>query len=371
MREIILEVVDRYQEKQGSSRKLLKIEKLERDVVNILGSIEQYERAGGYKRFYDEVQELRAQRILQELSKPTANWKKPSLHQTYWLLPRYTENEWSKVDIGKVLTFLDINFYLRHKKYQTVDEWEKISALYQFLSSNETRSIITREERSLMLFKNMQLPDEIEPEKLLASSYGQRLLSRLNLTPEDLSYRVVREPFHYWENKQCPEQHQQEVLVIEGLSTFETLKWILINGLPWNFGPIPHYVVWGEGYRISDTLDYLYELNPNPKELTIRYTGDLDYEGYNIYLGLKQRYKEWNISMAHAFYSFMISFIEEFAAPIHKNQRVVDRHLMMLQQEFKEYPQTFEGIQRLWQEQKRIPQECLNLETIFNKGGFD
>jgi hypothetical protein len=370
MKKILYEILETYLEKQGTSKKLLKMEQIEKDVINLLGSLYKYEETGGYKRFYEEVMLLKEQGILQELSKPSPNWKKPSLHETYWLIPKYTRNEWNKVDIAKVMTYLNIEFYLNNKKYQTLVEWERINILYHFLINKEKHDVVSREERSLMLFKNANLPDEIEPEKFLASIHGQRLLSRLNLTQEDLKFKIVREPFHFWEHKRYPEQHSKEVLVIEGLSTYETLKLILSKGLPWNFGPIPRYLIWGEGYRISNTLDYLHELSEYPRDLTIRYSGDLDYEGFNIYLELKQRYKELNVSLAHSFYSFLITFIDGFATTIDKKQRVVDRHLVMLQLEFKDFPETFGGIQKLWKEEKRIPQECLNLETIFNKGGL-
>jgi len=368
MDKIISEIIKGRREKQGNSKHILRIEQLEKEVVAEIGSLTKYEENGGYRKLYDTVMCLKEQQVLQRLAKPQPNWKKPQLDETYWLMPKYVSNEWNKADIAKVMSYLDIGFYLRNKKYQTKDDWEKIEMLYEFLLSKDNHPVVSREERSLMLFKTVNLPKDIEPEKFLSSKYGQKLLNRLNLSSEDLRYQVVREPFHYWENKYYPMQHNREVLVIEGLSTYETLKEMLSNDLPWIFGPVPRYLIWGEGYRIHNTLDYLHEVDKNPEHLTIRYTGDIDYEGFNIYVELKNRYKELNLSLAHPFYSFLVSYMDEFSVDIFKKQRMKEKYIYFLQNEFAEFEDTFDRIKKLWDGGKRIPQECINHETILKKG---
>ncbi|WP_010170522.1 Wadjet anti-phage system protein JetD domain-containing protein [Bacillus coahuilensis] len=368
--EIIISFITSIREKQRSSRKLLRIEKFENEVIGAVGSARKYNELGGYKEFYEVIIRLKKYGILQDVKNPRFNGKRPRLNDTYWISPKYVENIWNKADIAKVMNRLDLGFYLRQKKYQTEDEWRKILILYQFVKNKDAHIKITREERSLMLFKNEQLPDDIEAEKYLASSHGVSLMNRLKLSPEDLLYKVVHEPFQYWKNEAVPENYLHEVLVVEGLSTYQTLKEVIIRQLHWNFGPIPHYLVWGEGYRICNTLDYLKDITDDPTQLTIRYSGDIDYEGFNIYFDVKSKYTDFNILLAHPFYSFLISFSNEVATAVFKNQNLIEKNLDLLKEEFENHKETFEGIQALWNERKRIAQECINFETLYIKGGF-
>ncbi|MFT9849990.1 Wadjet anti-phage system protein JetD domain-containing protein [Aneurinibacillus sp. REN35] len=369
--EIINSLITSLREKQRTSRKLLRIEKFENEVIVAIGSARKYHELGGYKKFYEIITQLKKEGVLQDIANPRFNGKRPRLYETYWLSPKYIENTWNKADMAKVMNYLELGFYLRHKKHQTEDEWRKILILYEFVKSKDSYIKITREERSLMLFKNEQLPDDIEAEKYLASSAGARLMNRLQLKPQDLLYIVVHEPFHYWKNEAVPENNLHEVLVIEGLSTYQTLKEVLIRQLSWNFGPIPHYLIWGEGYRICKTLDYLRDITDDPTQLTIRYSGDIDYEGFNIYFDAKNKYRQFNITLAHSFYAFLISFSNEAATNVLTDQNVIERNLFLLQEEFKNHKEVFEGVKALWNERKRIAQECINFETLFIKGGFE
>jgi hypothetical protein len=370
MDHIINQIISTIQDKQGGSKRLIKIDQLEQEIIHTLGSHSRYAELGGYKKIHEVVLSLKEQGILQELVKPFTNWKKkPSLHESYWVLPKYKNNAWNKGDIAKAMTYLDLGFYLRNKKYQTTEEWEKVKRVYYFLKNKEAYSEITREERSLMLFNQLQLPDNMEPEKFLSSPAGQQLLNRLSLSPKDLMCKVVREPFHYWRNEQSPSQYANEILVIEGLSTYLTVKDILENHFTlWKFGPVPAYLIWGEGYRICNTLEYLEVLRDDPRELRITYAGDIDYEGFNIYLEMKNRYRNLNISLAYPFYSFLLSYTDKFASEIHKKQRVVEKNLLLLQEEFQGYEQIFEEIKQLWNTRKRIAQECFNPDTILSGG---
>lgn len=368
--EIIIHSITSLREKQRSSRKLLRTEKFENEVIGVVGSPRKYNELGGYKEFHKVITRLKNDGILQDVTNPGFNGKRPRLNDTYWITPKYVENTWNKADIARVMNYIDLGFYLRQKKYQTEDEWKLILTLYEFVKNKDTHIKITREERSLMLFKYKQLPDDIEAEKYLASWYGTSLMKRLQLTPEDLLYKVVHEPFQYWKNEAVPENYLHEVLVVEGLSTYQTLKEVLIRQLPWNFGPIPHYLVWGEGYRICSTLDYLKDITDDPTQLTIRYSGDIDYEGFNIYFDAKNKHRDFNISLAHHFYSFLISFSNEVATSVLKKQKVIEKNLYLLQEEFKDHKETFEVIKALWNQRKRIAQECINFETLRNEGGF-
>ncbi|QFT87685.1 hypothetical protein FIU87_03385 [Bacillus sp. THAF10] len=367
----INDLLEAIQERQAARRKLLKVDDFETQVISEIGNARTYHQLGGYPVFWQCISELIENGKLMKLSESKTNGKNPPLHQRYWLLPKYAENQWKKEEIAKMMGCLDLSFYLNNKKHQTEEDWRFINRIYQFLiSSNEESLVINREERSQMLFRNEKCPNDIEAEKFLSSPEGSRLLNRLKLTEKELKYKIVREPFHYWENKKAPETHNQEVIIVEGLATYNTLKEILTLELPWNFGPIPRYLIWGEGYRIERTIDYLNEIADNPKDLIIRYVGDMDYEGYNIFVNLKQKNWDLNISLAHAFYSFLAFQAEEFSTSVFTKQRIVESYLPVLKAEFEGYEEVYLAIEELWRNNKRIAQECLNFETIYQKGGF-
>ncbi|TNO91105.1 hypothetical protein FHR08_12170 [Bacillus cereus] len=368
IKKIINSYITCFREKQGKSKKLLRTERFENDVIMTVGCARKYNELGGYKKFYESIIQLKGEGTLRDLANPRLNGKKPSLHEAYWIVPKYVENTWDKAAMAKVMNYLDLSFYLRKKIYQTEDEWKNILILYEFIKSKDSHKEIKREERSLMLFRSEKFHDDIEAEKYLASSAGSRLMNRLQLKPADLLYKVVHEPFHYWKNEAVPENYLHEVLIVEGLSTFQTLKEVLIQQLPWKFGPIPHYLIWGEGYRISKTLEYLNDIISDPTQLTIRYTGDIDYEGFNIYFDAKSKYRDLNILLAYPFYSFLSSFSNEFATNILTEQKVNNKNLFLLQDEFKNYKEVFEVINKLWDERRRIAQECINFDTLFKRG---
>lgn len=363
-------LLERFWEIQGKSKKLLKTDEFEITIIKTIGNPRLYHELGGYPVFSRYIKSLVTKGILQEVKQPVQNGKNPSIHKRYWLIPKYEDHHWKKEDMAKMMSFLDLHFYINHKKHQTDAEFKLVNRIYEFMLHRENRVVINREERSLMIFKNEELPANIEAEKFLSSIEGQRLLNRLRLTEEDLLFKIAREPFTHLINERAPQTHNHEVLIVEGYPTYHTLKTMIERDLPWNFGPVPRFLIWGEGYRIHRTIDFLYELCLDPQELTIRYIGDMDYEGFNIYIELKRKNAQLTINLAHAFYSFLSHYVNEFAANVLTNQRIDDSYLLILKEEVKEYKEVHEVINYLWKHGKRIPQECINLETIFKKGGF-
>eukprot|EP00130_Batrachochytrium_dendrobatidis_P008382 XP_006683257.1 hypothetical protein BATDEDRAFT_93023 [Batrachochytrium dendrobatidis JAM81] len=216
-----------------------------------------------------------------------------------------------------------------------------------------------------MIFHNVLLPGNIEAEKFLSSSHGGTLMKRLKLSPNDLRFKVVPEPPSYWENPYSSDPN--EVLIVEGLATYNTLRECLSYKREWEFGPIPRFLVWGEGYHIETTIDYLAELTDDIQSLAIRYLGDMDYEGYNIFANVKRKKPYLNISLGHSFYSFLSSY-SNYATPVWTHQRVVQDTLELLKEQCKDHPETYQVIEGLWKENKRIAQEIISLETMFQKG---
>lgn len=365
---IVKDLLRKTHEKQRKSKKIIQTEALEMEVIECYPTIELYTGEGGYKEFYRVITELVMNKELKELNQDVSNGKRPSLQKKYWLMPKYITNAWEKTDIAKVLSYVDLTFYLKNKQWQTKEEWERIIPIYELLKDKKNRLIIKREERSLMLFSHVNLPDNMEAEKFLSSDEGRKLLNRLSLSDEQLLCQKIREPFQYWINPYAT--NEKEVLIVEGLSTYNTLTKILRQKKPWQLGPNPNYVIWGEGYRIHNTISYLHELADNPKKLTIRYIGDIDYEGLNIYVELKKKNPELGIQLATNIYTYLLRYIESYSSIVHKQQRIAKENLVFLKEDLKEHPFIYEGIKELWEKRKRLPQECINEELLFTKEGL-
>lgn len=366
IKESVNELIQSFQERQGTSKKLIRTLDFEEQVIARLGNPRRYNELGGYREFCKIINLLKKEGKLKNVAKPKPNLKNPSLDVSYWLLPIYNENSWNNEDIARVLRYVDLSFYMKNKKYQTNAEWQMVERIYQFMLVKDKCRIINREERSQMLFNNISLPKNIEAEKFLSTSEGVAFMNRLKLTEKELCCKVVREPFEFWENARALDQH--EVLIVEGLPTYNTIKEILLKGFPWIFGPLPYFLIWGEGYRIESTINYLHEITSDVKELKIRYLGDMDYEGFNIYFNLKRKNKDLNIILAHSLYEFLSKHVANFSAKVHKDQRVIYEVLDFLRGELQNNEDVLNIVEILWKEKKRIAQETINLETIFNEG---
>lgn len=358
-----------YQEIQGSRRKKIDIENLEQKIFEIFGSSENYNSHGGYKSFCECINTLEMLNIISPLTScKETNGKKPFLKKYWWIEPKYTINEWDSETIAKLSTQLDISFYIRNKKYQTLEELKKLECLYKYLKNATSDYILVREERSLLIFNEISAYLNDEPEKFLSSSEGKGVLNKLNLSYNDLNCEVVREPFDFWISHDIPINQMHEVLIIEGLATYHTLKNILKNNLNWKLGPKPSILIWGAGRKIEGTIDYLYDIVPRPEKLNIRYAGDIDSEGLDIFYNLKKKNKNLNIIIAANFYDFLTSQGLEYSKCIFTNQRKIDSILSEIESEFFECPYAFSIIKSLWFNKMRIPQEFINFETLTKEG---
>lgn len=361
--------INMYQEIQRNKKRKINIEKLEQEVIQMLGSQEKYNSLGGYKKFCECIINLEKLCILSPLTscKKTNN-KKPSLRMLWWIEPIYTTNQWSSDTIARLSIYLDISFYVRNKKYQTSGELKKLECIYKYLKNSASNFILVREERSLLIFNEISGDLDHEPEKFLSSSEGKALLNRLNLSYQDLNCEVVREPFDFWISPDITINQMSEVLIIEGLATYHTLKNILKKNLHWLLGPKPHILIWGAGRKIEGTIDYLYDVVPQPEKLNIRYAGDIDSEGLDIFYNLKKKNKHLNIFIATIFYDFLASHGLGYSKYIFTKQRKVDSILNEIKPEFLEYQDAFSNIQDLWFNKMRIPQEFINFETLTKEG---
>ena len=249
-----------------------------------------YQIDNGYRSFVQVMQELTDEGVLTPVKKSPLNGRRPSLHTEWWLEKAIVEIQWSDRQILAVSDELNMTKYRLHPEWHTDIEWQRIHAIYQFIKQKDQYTWVTREERSFQLFGE---------EKFLASE-GTTLLQRLQLSLDDLKARVYGEPFAFWPAPHADIRDAKTVLIVENQSFYHTCRLLMNNGKAVS-GIHPDLLIYGEGKKIEKSFNFLHDIT-NSAELTIYYVGDIDPEGWGIYVRLKDTYPSANIQLALSIY---------------------------------------------------------------------
>lgn len=343
-------------------RKKIAVDELERAIMNVYGSADHYLQAGGYQTFYQGVKQLEQEGLIASIRSAPLNGRTPPLAASYWLMPQGSAARWSEVEMLRVADRLNMEKYRQQPSLQTDEEWGRIERVYRFLLRAYEREWVTREERSLELFGH---------EKWLAGSEGNAFLSRIGITLEDLKARVYGEPFVFWPRPGVEVAKARDVLIVENLSFFHTVKRVLESGRE-IAGIKPDLLVYGEGKKIESSFPFLFDLisGTDPRSVKVNYVGDIDAEGWGIYVRLVRRYPEMNVRLAFPLYSVMCAVSYRFVAlPSYQDQSENEEVLQDIIRSFTENGLDSEArlIAELWRQRRRIPQEVLTFETFLDR----
>lgn len=282
------------------------------------------------------------------------NGKKPALYNAYWLI----EQEEEETDISEELKYkihplLNTAYYQKHpKRYQ--QEKREILLLSDYLTKHKSclNTSETINERSFEIFRR---------EKFLDREGGMDLLSRLNISAEDLNFYRTAEPMSYYSHqKNTP----QNFLIIENKDTFYSMRRYLISGNEKILGLRIGTLIYGGGKGIYKTFeDYVSSVEPYfaDKNNQVYYFGDLDYEGILIYEILAEKYKDSiRLDLFVQGYERMITKAEMFgieALPDTKegqNRNIGNEFFSFFQTDIQE------KIRKVLESGKYIPQEIVN-----------
>lgn len=338
------------------SRKKLAVSKLEDALKHSLGGASGYQRAGGYGELYAILVGLAEQGRLEPIKSAGGNGRQPELRAMYWSIPENGGAGWSGMDKLKLSNRLSLAAYERQPGLQTAEELERVSRVYRFLGDRDQRAWVTREERSLELFGN---------EKWLGEEQGHAFLRRLGLSLNDLRARVHGEPFVFWPRPGIRLQEAGQALVVENLSLFHTvLRTLELDGHV--LGLQPELLIYGEGKKIESSLAFLIDLvgTESALALTVLYAGDVDPEGWSIYLRLKRRYANIDIRLAVPFYEAMAGLVHKVPIKAQLQQAEVIDSVMEELREAGASEALASIVGSCWAERLRLPQEVLNIETI-------
>ncbi|MEH7083615.1 Wadjet anti-phage system protein JetD domain-containing protein [Neobacillus drentensis] len=313
--------------------------------------MDDYFEMDGYSLFYRAIDTLKAEGQLIPILNNQFNGRTPSLSLYYWVNIKVQENQWDRLEMMKLGDRFDFSFYERHPEWQTKDEWNRIQNLYTFLKSSQEREVVSVEERSLELFGH---------EKFLLDSDsfpdGKGFLARIGIGEDQLKMVNYGEPFVFWMKQGKEMKDIQRVLIVENLSFFHTsIKLLEANQLDYE----PELIIYGEGTKIERSFSFFFRMFP-PKSYLFYYAGDLDAAGYGILIRLIEKYPDCCIQPALKIYRKMLECLEQRNDQKQgQTQNLKYRDLFF--QWFTEEEQV--QLQHLWQENKRIAQEVLTIET--------
>jgi hypothetical protein len=311
-----------------------------------------YQTENGYLHFVQIIGELLDEGVVTPVKKSPLNGRRPSLHSEWWLMPSTIESQWTNMQILALSDILNLSKYRQHPEWQTELEWQRILSIYSFLKQKNTYHWVTREERAFQLFG----------EEKFFTGEGALLLQRLQLTLDDLKAKVYGEPFVFWPALNGNINLAKTVLIVENLSFFHTCRQLMNEGRS-IVGIDPDILIYGEGKKIEKSFNFLESITVG-KELSIHYVGDMDPEGWGIYVRLTMSYPNANIQLAVPIYEALLE--QQVSNKTETNQ---NENLMYLEKVLHDFKQNgrvdlAEKIQKLWDEKKRVPQEALSLDTL-------
>lgn len=330
-------------------KKKININDLELQLRKLL---DDYFEMDGYSVFYRTIETLQEEGQLLPIPNNQYNGRTPALPLFYWVNVKTQEDKWDRLEMMKVSDQFDFSYYERHPEWQTKDEWKRIENLYTFLRSSQERDIVSLEERSLELFGH---------EKFLLDSAlfpdGKGFLSRTGVTEEQLKVVNYGEPFVFWLKQGIELKDIQRVLIVENLSFFHTsIRLLEANQLDYD----PELIIYGEGAKIERSFSFFFRMFP-PKAYLFYYAGDLDAAGYGILIRLIEKYPHCCIQPALKIYRKMLECIEQRNDDQSNGQSQNTKYRDLFFQYYTEEEQAL--LLQLWQENKRIPQEVLTIET--------
>lgn len=310
-----------------------------------------YFEMNGYMLFYETIKTLQEEGLLSPIHNKQFNGKSPALPLYYWVNMNVQETKWDRLEMMRLSDQLDFSYYELHPEYQTEEEWERIEKLYQFLQTAEEREIVSVEERSLELFGHEKfLQDGKEfPE-------GAGFLTRIGISEEQLKMVKYGEPFVFWLKQGKEYKDVQRILIVENLAFFHTaIKLLEKNLLDYE----PELIIYGEGMKIERSFSFFYEIFP-PKNYLFYYAGDLDAAGYGILMRLIDKFPHTEIQPALKIYRKMLDCSDQ-----RNEQKSGQAGNLAYRDAFFQWftEEEQEILHQLWEENKRIPQEVLTIET--------
>jgi hypothetical protein len=354
------ELIERFLDMRCKKAKRFEMMELEAFIIDQCGGQSGYYMQGGYEAFYQAMQKLKQEGIIQEIKSSISNKKGKYPMKLKWsLVGKDIKQLWRDEDILMVSDRLNLKAYVKHPEYQTKEEWQYILRIHSFLKEIGKREWASVEERCLELF---------DDEKFLTQNKNgnkdNKVLKRLGLSLDNIKAKQYGESFVYW-NKGV--RHIKTIIILENHSTFFSFKKAVQKDAP-IFGIYPDALIFGCGNKILSSFSFIDEI-ADPADIKIYYFGDIDPAGLSIYAGLKERTPDIDIALLVPAYIELLKLCnKEYRCKEHLKKA---EHLELVLGEFeKQHHKGYrEQMIRLWQSNHRIPQELITYEYLLKMQG--
>jgi hypothetical protein len=333
-------------------RKSFYLDDIEKYLIQKCGGYSNYHKKGGYYALYDEMQRMTQEGHLKPMKTSDYNGQYPPLKTRWTIVEIKAAPLWRSEEILKLSDLLDLSTYIKHPELQTDEEWCYILRIYEFLRNRENRKWASCEERCLELFDN---------EKFLDPKEGQDtgVLKRLKLSNEDLKMKRYGQMFVYW-NRGV--RDIKNAIILENHSTFFSYKRAAMKGYT-IFGFVPDAIIYGQGKDIINSFSFIEEI-AGTNDLKVLYFGDVDPEGYMIYKSLKEMYNYLNISLQLEAYKKLLDSGKSYSIRKNQNKNIENLNFILKEFEKNNYYKEAQKLKKLWDKNKRIPQELITYEYL-------
>lgn len=231
---------------------------------------------------------------------------------------------------------------------------EIIEMLSAYLFSGVSAEPISRKERSFEIFGK---------EKVLDNPDIKNLLTRIGFTNQMLAFYDTPE---YCFHDYIPvRKAEMTLLICENKDIWFNLRRRMFeDGASTFFGTPIDGIVYGNGNKVSQKdgalLEYV-KFMGNP-DVHFLYWGDIDREGFDIFLRTKKANKQQDISLFMPGYKEMIKRAERLTLEDSPSARLEEKNFDEIINQFTEGEQDF--LRKALKEDKLIPQEIVSYQVL-------
>ncbi|MGM0379398.1 MAG: Wadjet anti-phage system protein JetD domain-containing protein [Bacillota bacterium] len=311
---------------------------------------DKYTFLGGFTKLVKVIKDLEKENFISSINCSKFYYKNPKIKSKWKILKNNEVKKWEDYVFIKYSKHLNLDYFKKNEKRQTKKNLKFIKNIHNFIENRDNRLFSSLEERSLEIFGD---------EKYLKK--GNNILKKLKLTRFDnfnkaLKMKKYSQMFVYFQKENSL---KKTIIIVENQSIFFTIKKALENNIK-IFNKDIDILIWGQGKRILNQLKMIDMLIDN-NNFKIYYCGDIDPEGISIYINLKNKYSDLDISLFKKVYKFMINKSKGFN--YNKRQVKNETNFKLFLKEFKN-EKVKDEIKRLWDLNKRIPQEVITYEIL-------
>ncbi|NMF04664.1 Wadjet anti-phage system protein JetD domain-containing protein [Clostridium beijerinckii] len=301
-----------------------------------------------YTDFYNIIKELENLGIIKSCGKDKTSVN-PSLFKKYKVCREknvFTEEE--KINIAK-LNRVNLGYYSKRVD-EFREDYDIIVALNNLLRDTTSYIEITLNEISYIIFGY---------EKAMSEDEASVVMKKLGIKEENLGCRMKNEPLLNTIFKGFYEKDRRNILIVENLETYWSLNKVLRE-----MSNDIDMLIWGKGCSIESNFrgTILYGVNKNDR---IFYFGDIDLSGVDIFLRLKNNFKDFSIMPSTSLYKNLLRIGTKMGIKKSRSQKQIDideDRLNIFLNAFTS--EVKDKLKAIIKNREYIPQEALNYNEL-------